>query len=42
MILLQEDKKELVESILSGELQNGSLLSQLSMEELERLFERES
>ena len=41
IILLQEDKKELINDILTGELQNGSLLSSMSKEDLLQLFGRE-
>ena len=41
IILLQEDKKELINDILTGELQNSSLLSSLSREDLIQLFDRE-
>ena len=41
IILLQEDKKELINNILTGELQNSSLLSNLSMEDLLQLFDRD-
>lgn len=41
IILLQEGKKELINDILMGELQNSSLLSSLSKEELIQLFNRE-
>ena len=41
IILLQEDKKELINDILTGELQNSSLLSSLSKEDLIQLFDRE-
>jgi SNF2 family DNA or RNA helicase len=40
IILLQEDKKELINDILTGGLQNSSLLSSLSKEELIQLFDR--
>lgn len=40
IILLQEDKKELINDILTGELQNSSLLSSLSKEDLLQLFDR--
>lgn len=40
IILLQEDKKELINDILTGELQNSSLLSSLSKEDLIQLFDR--
>ena len=41
IILLQEDKKELINNILTGELQNSSLLSNLSMKDLLQLFDRD-
>ncbi|MEQ8156339.1 MAG: C-terminal helicase domain-containing protein, partial [Clostridiaceae bacterium] len=41
IILLQEDKKELIDNILTGELQNSSLLSSLSKEDLLQLFDRD-
>jgi SNF2 family DNA or RNA helicase len=40
IILLQEDKKELINDILTGELQNSSLLSSLSKDDLMQLFDR--
>ncbi|MDP4147500.1 MAG: C-terminal helicase domain-containing protein, partial [Bacillota bacterium] len=41
IILLQEDKKELIGNILTGELQNSSLLRNLSKEDLLQLFDRD-
>jgi SNF2 family DNA or RNA helicase len=41
IILLQEDKRELIESIISGELENSDLTNKLSKEELLSLFSRE-
>ncbi|OPJ64449.1 DEAD/DEAH box helicase [Clostridium oryzae] len=41
IILLQEDKKELINNILTGELKNSSLLSSLSREDLLQLFDRD-
>lgn len=41
IILLQEDKKELINDILTGELQNSSLLSSLSKDDLIQLFDRD-
>jgi SNF2 family DNA or RNA helicase len=41
IILLQQDKKELIHNILTGELQNSSLLSNLSKEDLFQLFDRD-
>lgn len=40
IILLQEDKKELIDNILSEGLQNSSLFSNLSKEDLLQLFDR--
>lgn len=41
IILLQEDKKALINDILTDGLQNSSLLSTLSKEDLLQLFERD-
>lgn len=41
IILLQEDKKELIANILTGELQNSSLLNSLTTEDLIQLFGRD-
>jgi SNF2 family DNA or RNA helicase len=41
IILLQEDKKELINDILTGELQNSGLLSSLSKDDLIQLFDRD-
>jgi len=41
IILLQEDKKELINSIITGELKNSNLFSKLSKEEILQLFSRE-
>ena len=41
IILLQEDKKELIDNILTAGLQNSSLLSSLSKEDLMQLFDRD-
>ncbi|AJG97643.1 DNA helicase [Clostridium beijerinckii] len=41
IILLQEDKKQLIDSILTGELKNSGLLGSLSKEDLQQLFERD-
>lgn len=41
IILLQEDKKELIANILTGELQNSSLLNSLTTEDLVQLFGRD-
>jgi SNF2 family DNA or RNA helicase len=41
IILLQQDKKELINNILIGELQNSSLLNSLSKEDLHKLFDRD-
>lgn len=41
IILLQEDKKELIDNVITGELQNSKLLGSLSKEELIELFDRE-
>ena len=40
IVLLQEDKKELFDNILTGELQNSNLLSSLSKEDLMQLFDK--
>ncbi|MDS0528490.1 SNF2-related protein [Clostridium sp. SHJSY1] len=40
ILLLQEDKKELTNDILTGELQDGKLLNGLSKEDLLQLFDR--
>ena len=40
IVLLQEDKKELFDNILTGELQNSNLLSSLSNEDLMQLFDK--
>jgi SNF2 family DNA or RNA helicase len=40
IVLLQEDKKELINSIITGELQNGNLISKLSKQDLMQLFNR--
>jgi SNF2 family DNA or RNA helicase len=41
IILLQEDKKELIGNIITGELQNSNLINRLSREELIQLFDRD-
>jgi SNF2 family DNA or RNA helicase len=41
IILLQEDKKEMIQSILTGELKNSSLMGAMSREELMQLFDRD-
>jgi SNF2 family DNA or RNA helicase len=41
IILLQEDKKELIGNIITGELQNSNLINRLSKEELIQLFDRD-
>jgi SNF2 family DNA or RNA helicase len=41
IILLQEDKKELIGNILTGELQSSSILSSLTKEDLIQLFNRD-
>jgi SNF2 family DNA or RNA helicase len=41
IILLQEDKKELIDSIITGELHNSNLINKLSKEELLQLFSRD-
>ncbi|MDP4090036.1 MAG: DEAD/DEAH box helicase, partial [Bacillota bacterium] len=41
IIMLQEDKKELIGNILTGELKNSSLLGSLSKEDLHQLFDRD-
>ncbi len=41
IIHLQEDKKELINSILTGELKNSSLIETLSREDLINLFDRD-
>lgn len=41
IILLQEDKKELIDSILTHELQDSSLLGSLSREDVLQLFDRD-
>jgi SNF2 family DNA or RNA helicase len=40
ILLLQEDKKELIGKIITGELQNSSLINKLSRSDLLSLFER--
>lgn len=40
IILLQEEKKDLIHNIITGELHNSSLLSSLSKEDLLQLFDR--
>lgn len=40
IILLQEDKKQLINNIINGELKNSSLISKLSKKDLVKLFER--
>jgi SNF2 family DNA or RNA helicase len=40
IVLLQEDKKELIDSIITGELQNSNLINKLSKEDLLQLFNR--
>lgn len=39
IINLQEDKKELINNVINGELQNGSLLSTLNQQEILDLFQ---
>lgn len=41
IVLLQEDKRELIESIITGELENSNLMNKLSKEELLSLFNRD-
>lgn len=41
IILLQEEKKELIRNILTGELKNGSLMGAISREDLLKLFDRD-
>lgn len=41
IILLQEDKKELIDNIITGELHNSNLINKLSKEELMQLFNRD-
>ena len=41
IVLLQEDKKELINSIITGELQNGNLINKLSKQDLMQLFNRD-
>lgn len=41
IVLLQEDKKELINSIITGELQNGNLINRLSKQDLMQLFNRD-
>ena len=41
IILLQEDKKELINSIITGDLKNSNLFNKLSKEEILQLFSRE-
>lgn len=41
IILLQESKKELINNILTGELQSSSVINSLSREELLKLFSRD-
>jgi SNF2 family DNA or RNA helicase len=41
IVSLQEDKKELIDSIITGELQKSDLISRLSREEILQLFTRE-
>lgn len=41
IILLQEHKRELVDSVITGELKEGTVLNKLSREELIELFYRE-
>ncbi|WP_010239647.1 DEAD/DEAH box helicase [Clostridium arbusti] len=40
IILLQESKKQLIDSIITGELKNSNILNKLSKEELIQLFNR--
>jgi SNF2 family DNA or RNA helicase len=40
IIILQEDKKELIDSIITGELRSSSLINRLSKEDLLQLFSR--
>jgi SNF2 family DNA or RNA helicase len=41
IVLLQEDKKELINSIITGELQKGNLINKLSNQDLMQLFSRD-
>jgi SNF2 family DNA or RNA helicase len=41
IVLLQEDKKELIDNIITGELQNSNLINKLSKEDLLQLFNRD-
>jgi SNF2 family DNA or RNA helicase len=41
IILLQEHKKELIDSIITGELKNSNMINKLSKEELVKLFDRD-
>jgi SNF2 family DNA or RNA helicase len=41
IVLLQEGKKELIDSIITGELKNSNLINKLSKEDLLQLFSRE-
>jgi SNF2 family DNA or RNA helicase len=41
IIMLQEDKKDLINNIITGELKDNSLINSLSKEELMQLFDRE-
>ena len=38
IISLQENKKELIDNVITGELKDSNMLHKLSMEELMRLF----
>ncbi|WP_234122026.1 DEAD/DEAH box helicase [Clostridium hydrogenum] len=40
IVLLQESKKELIENVITGELQNGDVLNKFTKEEIMELFER--
>lgn len=40
IILLQEHKKELIDSIITGELTNSNMLNKLTREELIQIFDR--
>jgi len=41
IILLQEDKKDLINTVITGELENSNLMSKLTKEELLQLFSRD-
>ncbi|KAJ50089.1 SNF2 family DNA or RNA helicase [Clostridium tetanomorphum] len=41
IVELQENKKELIDNVITGELQNSNTLNKLSKEELLKLFERD-